>query len=442
MKITLITVCKNEEVLMPFFIRHYQDIVDKIYLFDNCSTDNTVKIASTCPKIEIRSFDTGGMLRDDVHWKIKSEFYKVMQPGEWLIIIDFDEFLYHKDLRALLESYDARGINFPLIRGYNMIGTEVPKDDGVTPITELVNMGVSTEPCGLKMGPYYAGDYSKRAIFNCNKMTVMYEPGCHVCTPFGKVVQSENADILLLHYKWLSREYGLGIYKSWTLSPQNIAGKMGLLDINAKAAYYDYSLPRRIVVPGLEHEKLGAMRPPNSPLRTGLWEFIRLLPSDMVMAEVGCFRGESASYFARKAKKIFCVDPWQDYTEKLDGGPGVTLTNMAEAEAAFDRVVARFPNVIEKKKGTSIEMAKTFADHSLDMVYIDANHEHDAVVADLAAWLPKVKSNGIIAGHDYDYTDANGKRSGVEKAVRAVCGVPDRVFPDSTWMKYLPYFVP
>ena len=145
MKVTLITVCKNEEVLMPFFLRHYEDIVDKIYLFDNCSTDNSMKIAAKCPKVEIRSFDTGGLLRDEVHIKIKNQFYTSMKLDGWIIAIDFDEFLYHKDLRGLLQSYDARGINFPLVRGFNMIGTEVPKDDGVTPITELSNMGVPSE---------------------------------------------------------------------------------------------------------------------------------------------------------------------------------------------------------------------------------------------------------------------------------------------------------
>jgi hypothetical protein len=436
-KVTLITVCKNEEVLMPFFLRHYADIVDKIYLFDNCSTDNSMKIAAKCPKVEIRSFDTGGLLRDEVHVKIKNQFYTSMKLDGWIIAIDFDEFLYHKDLRGLLQSYDARGINFPLVRGFNMIGTEVPKDDGVTPIIELLNMEVQSE-----IGSSPGGDYNKRAVFNSCSMSLVYGLGCHTCWASGNVVPSENADIFLLHYKWLSREYGLGVFKSWTNSPQNIKNGCGIVDLAKKAAYYDDSLPKRIAIPGLELETLGAMRPPNNPLRTGLVEFVNSLPDNLVMAEVGCFRGESASYFAKKASKVYCIDPWLNYTEKLEGGHGVNLTVMSEAEAAFDRVAAKFPNVIVKTKGTSVEMAKTFADEFFDMVYIDANHEYSFVVADIAAWLPKVKKKGgIIAGHDYEYTDANGKRDGVALAVKNICGVPDMVFPDSTWMKHLPYFL-
>jgi predicted O-methyltransferase YrrM len=49
----------------------------------------------------------------------------------------------------------------------------------------------------------------------------------------------------------------------------------------------------------------------------------------------------------------------------------------------------------------SVEASKLYADESLDFVFIDADHSYEAVKRDIAAWLPKVKSGGIIAGHDY-----------------------------------------
>jgi predicted O-methyltransferase YrrM len=58
----------------------------------------------------------------------------------------------------------------------------------------------------------------------------------------------------------------------------------------------------------------------------------------------------------------------------------------------------------------SVEAAKLIPDGSLDFVFIDALHTYEAVLEDLAAWHPKVRRDGIVAGHDYRW-------DGVQKAV-------------------------
>jgi predicted O-methyltransferase YrrM len=57
--------------------------------------------------------------------------------------------------------------------------------------------------------------------------------------------------------------------------------------------------------------------------------------------------------------------------------------------------------------------AARFDDASLDAVFIDADHSEEAVTRDIAAWLPKVKRGGVIAGHDVD-------QFGVAKAVSKI----------------------
>jgi hypothetical protein len=52
-------------------------------------------------------------------------------------------------------------------------------------------------------------------------------------------------------------------------------------------------------------------------------------------------------------------------------------------------------------RATSEIASDIFADESLDVVYIDANHAYDFVKQDIELWYPKVKKGGYIGGHDY-----------------------------------------
>lgn len=52
--------------------------------------------------------------------------------------------------------------------------------------------------------------------------------------------------------------------------------------------------------------------------------------------------------------------------------------------------------------GLSLDVATQVVDAALDVLVLDADHTYDAVVADLAAWAPKVRPGGVIIGHDYD----------------------------------------
>lgn len=148
--------------------------------------------------------------------------------------------------------------------------------------------------------------------------------------------------------------------------------------------------------------KPSAMRREGSRMKNGLLDLIKYIKdnsdkplTEMTMVEIGSYQGESISLFAEAGfEKLYAVDPWQDEGETTTVGcPYVYV------EAAFDKVNESFDQ-ITKVKGFSVDIAENFEDNSLDFVYIDALHTYEALMSDISAWHPKIKSGGWIGGHD------------------------------------------
>lgn len=157
----------------------------------------------------------------------------------------------------------------------------------------------------------------------------------------------------------------------------------------------------------------------------GLEAMIRSIPERGSMVEVGCYAGESTLAFAKEFGVVHAVDPWSDLT--MFG-----ISDPAEVERAFDERMERHPNV-RKMRMTSAEAAPRFEDDTLDLVYIDADHDYYSALRDIELWYPKVRLGGYIGGHDY--LPDNVQWSRVAQAVAAVFGeeIP-HVFADSSWL--------
>ena len=126
-------------------------------------------------------------------------------------------------------------------------------------------------------------------------------------------------------------------------------------------------------------------------------------------AEVGVRTGWFSKYILENTKmKVYAVDPWEDNAE------------LSNAEAVFQECKERlssFGERCEMVKGYSPEISDKFENESLDFVYIDGLHDYESVKKDIAAWWEKIRSGGVLSGHDFN----RFKWSGVVRAVEEFC---------------------
>lgn len=131
-----------------------------------------------------------------------------------------------------------------------------------------------------------------------------------------------------------------------------------------------------------------------------------------IVCEIGTERGKYAEKIAPLADKLYVVDLWSNYPGYREHVSDEEYNEiLKDAHRRLDKYGVGFI------REESTKAAVLFLDNYLDAIYLDANHTEEAVYFDLCAWYPKVKSGGIIAGHDY--TGAHGK--GVQQAVHKFC---------------------
>lgn len=135
------------------------------------------------------------------------------------------------------------------------------------------------------------------------------------------------------------------------------------------------------------------------------------LPNDFIFVEVGVWKGKSISYFVvesinkNKRGQIYAVDHWLGSEEHQKDSwahdPAVDYENGLYNEYCHN--ISPIREHITDIRDTSFNASNHFADGSLDAIFIDASHDYDNVFQDLLCWKSKLKKEGIIAGHDYDW---------------------------------------
>lgn len=199
MKIDVFTTCYNEEIILPYFLRHYKEFANKITIFDNMSTDNSVNIMKEFG-VDVIQFDTNNQFEEAVLINIRNNCWK-NSDADWVIVCDTDELIYHPNLIERLENIEATHI---VTEGYEMMSEVLPTTDGQ--IYDELKMGF------LKV------DYSKPCLFKPSEISeINFAPGSHTAKPTGNVISVNDSGIKLLHYKYLNREILINKYAHYAI---------------------------------------------------------------------------------------------------------------------------------------------------------------------------------------------------------------------------------
>ena len=165
------------------------------------------------------------------------------------------------------------------------------------------------------------------------------------------------------------------------------------------------------------------------PGREQVREFILArMPRGGVVAEIGVDLGDFSAKILKinRPRALHLIDPWMVEGGEYGQFAGAGRTSAAGAARAlkaperYDFVRQRLAKEIANgqvmvHRGDSRLVAATFADASLDWVYIDGNHSYEYVKADLEGYFPKVKAGGYLVCDDYHY--AGFWNDGVTRAV-------------------------
>lgn len=138
----------------------------------------------------------------------------------------------------------------------------------------------------------------------------------------------------------------------------------------------------------------------------------RQLGNSIVGVEVGVCKGQNIYWLLKSCLsiiKIYGIDPWMAYKDKL------TITQET-ADQWYETTKSLLQSYVDDGFVELLRMpsamgALQIEDEALDFVFIDGNHSYDAVVTDLAIWLPKVRPGGIFSGHDFRPQDHEVRRA-------------------------------
>jgi hypothetical protein len=138
-------------------------------------------------------------------------------------------------------------------------------------------------------------------------------------------------------------------------------------------------------------------------------EALQFVPKGGIVAEIGVAYGDFSEKIINVTmpSKFFAIDtfsinknnePWGCTRLKESG-----KTHFEYYQNRFRSLIGK--GIVEQRQGLSWEMLGKLPDHSLDFIYVDADHTYESLKKDIAQAHKKIKPNGLIQFNDYTLFD-------------------------------------
>lgn len=235
--IDIYTLCWNEEKIIPFVIDYWKHINPRsIHVYDNESTDNSIKLLKEYDKVKIHTYNSNGTIHDGIYLDIKNNCWKE-SDADFVIVCDMDECVYSDHLHDILHYMKENNQTI----SYTAFLTTISTYEQPYQPDKLYHEYKDTRfilPFNIK---------DKALIFSPKKIQeIDYEVGAHTCNPAGRVNyydKQETDPIQTIHIKDLSLNYKLTRYHTYLrrLSEYNRKNFLGIHYMySGQKQVYDY----------------------------------------------------------------------------------------------------------------------------------------------------------------------------------------------------------
>ena len=178
----LYTLCRNEIERLPFAIKYWEKCASHVYVYLMSSTDDGSReyLQQFPDFITIEEINDEDGFNDKRNQILKNSIWKKSRnKADFVIVTDFDEFIYNPSLLIELQYMKENEYTIIKPRGYQLITKNnkiIEKQNLKTLLHEQIK--------------YYFEDnnYAKCCIFDPNQIKeIRYSPGAHQCQPIGNV---------------------------------------------------------------------------------------------------------------------------------------------------------------------------------------------------------------------------------------------------------------